>query len=139
MMVDVAQNEEIDALLADYGPAVREIVAALRSVVQSAAPAATEAAYPRWRGIGYRHPKAGYFCGIFPQPDHVRLLFEFGILLSDPHSLLQGDGKQTRYLAINDVQALPVVEIQQLIGEALALPYSRQARLALMADRNTLA
>jgi hypothetical protein len=26
-----------------------------------------------WRGIGYRHPDAGYFCGIFPFKTHVGL------------------------------------------------------------------
>lgn len=127
---------EIEAILVECRPAVREVVDALRAVVQVAVPEAREVPYLRWRGIGYRHPKAGYFCGIFPQADHVRLLFEFGILLPDPHGLLQGDGKQTRHLAINDAQAMPVATIQHLIGEALALPYSRQAKLALMAERN---
>lgn len=138
-MVNVAQNEEIDALLADYRPAVRAMVAALRGVVRATVSDAIEAVYHRWRGIGYRHPQAGYFCGIFPQADHVRLLFEFGILLPDPTAVLEGNGKQTRYLTIHDAQALPVAAIRQLIGEALALPHSRQAKLALMADRNTSA
>lgn len=127
---------EIEAILRESRPAVREMVDALCTVVQATVPEATEAAYLRWRGIGYRHPMAGYFCGIFPQTDHVRLLFEFGILLSDPQGLLQGDGKQTRYLIIRDAQAIPVAIIQHLIGEALALPYSRQAKLALIAERN---
>lgn len=132
------QDDAIAAIVAEYRPAVQAVVAALRVVVRTAVPDATEAAYPRWRGIGYRHQQAGYFCGIFPQPDHVRLLFEFGILLPDPAGLLAGDGKQTRYLTITDTQALPITAIRQLINEALALPYSRQAKLALIADRSTI-
>lgn len=135
-MANVAQNEEIDALLADYRLAVRDMVAALRGVVRAAVPDATEAVYLRWRGIGYRHRQAGYFCGIFPQTDQVRLLFEFGILLPDPSGILAGDGKQTRYLTIRDPQVLPVAAIRQLITEALALPASRQAKLALIAARS---
>lgn len=135
----MSQDEAIAGLVAEYRPAVQSVVAALQAVVRAAVPEATEAAYPHWRGIGYRHPKAGYFCGIFPQTDQVRLLFEFGILLPDTTGLLEGDGKQTRYLTITDAHAIPIAAIQQLIGEALALPYSRQAKLALIADRNTSA
>lgn len=136
MILTATQDDEIATILLDYKPTVQELVAWLRAVVQAVAPDATESAYPRWRGIGYRHPQAGYFCGIFPQPDHVRLLFEFGILLSDVNGLLQGDGKQTRYLKIIDPQAIPVADIQLLINAALALPRSRQTKLALIAAIN---
>ena len=55
-------------------------------------PEAVEKAYPSWHGIGYRLPESGYFCGICPLADSVKLGFEFGVLLPDPQGLLEGQG-----------------------------------------------
>jgi len=50
--------------------------------------------------LGYHHPDGGYLCGLFPQRDSVKLGFEFGVLLPDPDGLLEGRGRQVRYLVI---------------------------------------
>jgi hypothetical protein len=72
-----------------------------RDAVLAADPDLSERLYPGWRGVGYRHPEAGYICGIFPQPDgEVRLLFEHGAAMPDPERLLEGAGTQTRYLVV---------------------------------------
>ena len=104
----------------------------LRKLIREALPEATESGHPTWHSIGYRHPKAGYVCGIFPHKDSVDLVFEFGILLPDPHQVLWGDGKQTRYIPITTIDELNVVAIKQLIVDALSLPVSRAAKLDLI-------
>jgi hypothetical protein len=73
-----------EEILADFLPDVRALAGALRALILRTIPTASEHAYSGWRGIGYRHPQSGYFCGIFPQRDHVKLGFEYGAALPDP-------------------------------------------------------
>ena len=73
-----------DELLAEHSPEVEALGQRIRAFFHATVPEASEKAYPGWHGIGYRHPVAGYLGGIFPQHGHVRLLFEFGVLLPDP-------------------------------------------------------
>jgi hypothetical protein len=89
-----------DELLDEHTPDVRALVHRLRRLVKSVVPEASERVYPGWHGLGYHHPEAGYFCGIFPLAKSVRLLFEKGGRLSDPHGLFTGGGAQTRYAEI---------------------------------------
>jgi len=119
-------------ILAEHSPKVRAIAERLRDLVRQTVPEAAEKAYPGWHAIGYRHPTSGYFCGIFPQADQALLLFEFGILLPDPDKLLEGDGKQVRYVVIADVDDVQVEPIQSLLKAALDLPGSREAKLDMI-------
>ncbi len=48
------------------------------------------------------------------------LLFEYGILLPDPDSLLEGKSKQTRYVDIRRRQDIRTRPIKRLIKAALA-------------------
>ena len=117
---------------------VRAIAEGLRSLIRESMPEATESGHPTWHSINYRHPKAGYVCGIFPHKDSVDLVFEFGILLPDPHQVLQGDGKQVRYIPITKMDEINKTAIKQLIGEALSLPISRAVKLDLIRARSEI-
>jgi hypothetical protein len=110
---------------------VRAIAKSLRELIKKTVPAAIEAAYPTWHGIGYRHPESGYFCGIFPQEDSVKLGFEFGALLPDPHGLLEGAGKQVRYVIIKDKKDIRVGPIKKLLLAAVRLKDKKQLRIEL--------
>ncbi len=107
-------------ILLGHSPRIQALAARLRELVRTTVPDATERAYPGWHGIGYRHPQCGYFCGIFPQESSVWLLFEYGALLADPDSHLEGYGKQTRYVDIRRQQDIRVRPIKRLIKAALA-------------------
>ena len=69
-----------DELLDDHTPAVRALTQRLRRLVRSVGPEASERVYPGWHGLGFHHPDVGYFCGILPLADSVRLPFEHGAL-----------------------------------------------------------
>src|SRR5512134_3744262 len=92
----------VDSVLDGHAPHVREIVERLRAIIREAVPEAVESANPVWHSLSYKHPESGYFCGIFPQASRVDVAFEFGVLLSDPEGVLEGDGKQVRYLRLKD-------------------------------------
>jgi hypothetical protein len=131
-----ASASEIETLLAGHSSEIRSLVASLRQLISDTAPAASEAVYHGWRGIGYTDPNVGYFCAIFPQQQVVRLGFEFGRLLPDPAGLLTGNGRQLRYLPLVPDQPLPETTIRELIQAALALPTSRTARLELLRNQD---
>jgi TfoX/Sxy family transcriptional regulator of competence genes len=128
--LDVAQSQPPKAKpqgrvspeqILDGQPAAIQLLAErLRRLVLTVAPQATEAGYPGWRLIGYRSPH--YFCFIAPQADHVRLGFEHGQRLSDPHGLLELMGKQVRFARLLPGKRLPIGALRALIQAALITP-----------------
>lgn len=130
-----AAKKSIEALLAPHTPAVRALVERLRHLVKRSVPEATEAAQPSWHSLNYRHPSQGYFCGIFPVTQGVKLVFEFGVLLPDPAGLLQGEGKQVRFVHLHRSSDIRVKALQGLIRAALELPADRTTKLELIRAR----
>jgi len=72
-----------------------------------------------WGSINFRHPQAGFVCAVFPMPDHVSLVFEHGRQLSSP--LLQGTGRQVRFIRFEPGDPVPRDELAILLAEAIAL------------------
>ena len=110
-----------DDILSQHPPEIRAIAEALRRLIHSEVAAMTERAYPGWHAVGFRHPVAGYVCGIFPTDESIKLVFEHGRLLSDPAGVLQGDGKQVRYIELRRERDIPAGAIEVLLREAIAL------------------
>ena len=54
-------------------------------------------------------------------PEHVDLVFEHGRLLSNEHGLLEGDGRQVRYIRLLPGDSVPEEAIALLLAEAIAL------------------
>lgn len=108
-----------EQFLAAYPPAMRAIAERLRRLVRETVPTASEHVYPGWKALGYRDPQSGYFCGIFPQADHVRVLFEHGAALPDPDHILTGGTRQVRYIEVRDLDEIPVGPVQRLLRAAL--------------------
>ena len=103
-------------ILIAYSPRVQALATRLRDLVRETVPDPAEGAYPIWRGIGYRHPESGYFCGVLPQEDCGRLVLEYGALLADPDDLLKGNGKQTHYVHISREREIRVLSLKRLSG-----------------------
>ena len=108
-----------DDILAAFPPEVRALAGEVRSFVRARVPSAEERAYPGWRGIGYVDPQAGYFCGLFPQTDHVRLGFEHGAALPDPERLLTAGGRQVRYVVLRPGEPIPERPLARLLDAAI--------------------
>ena len=110
----------IHRFLADRHPESVELALWLRDVVLEAEPDLAERVYAGWDGIGYRHPDAGYVCGIFPRDDGVRLLFELGARLDDRVGLLRGEGSQTRHVVVRAPDPRLADQLGRLVHEAVA-------------------
>lgn len=101
---------DIAAVLAKHPPAIAEIANRVRFIVKEIIPEREERPYAGWHAIGFVHPQAGYFCGIFPTDDEVTIVFEHGRALSDPKGILQGDYKQIRIIPIHKQAELAEIE-----------------------------
>lgn len=122
----------VEALLNHHSPEIRAVTERLRAIVRAVAPEATESAQASWHSLNYHHPNSGYFCGIFPKTESVMLVFEFGILLADPDGVLEGDGKQVRYIILRRDQDIHVRSLKRLLHAALNLPAARSVKLELV-------
>ena len=114
-------TDDTVAFLRERHPDALELALWVRELVHAAEPDLAERVYRGWDGIGFRHPDAGYLCAIYPQPDGtVRLLFEHGTRLDDRDGLLEGDGAQTRYVAITEPSRELAAAIGRYVEDAVA-------------------
>ena len=114
----------------------------LRALVQQTIPNSTELVYPGWRLIGYKvveQRRKAYFGFIAPMWERVLLGFEYGLLLSDPDRLLEGDGKQVRYVTIEHPEDIRRKEFAALITEAAQVAAASQEKKAqLFLERDAM-
>lgn len=133
-----------EAFLAGYPGPMREIAERLRSIVRRAVPDALERVRPGWRLIGYDLPtdrgKSVYVCYVAPEPAHVHLGFEHGVLMRDPDGLLLGRGitRKVRWLTVRAGESIPAHQYRTLVLEAARVArMSREERIALALDEST--
>jgi hypothetical protein len=108
-----------DEILAEHTEEIRALAQRLRYLVRRALPESEERVYPGWHGIGYRHPDAGYVCGIFPLADRVKIGFEHGASLPDPRGVLAEGGRQVRYVVIRSPEDIDERAIEELLFAAV--------------------
>lgn len=109
--------------------AVRPIVLAARKTVKTAAPKAREIAYqggpPRsksamWKLARYAD-EAGNVVGIGTFADHASLFFYRGVQLEDPKGLLQGTGKEFRFITLKTAADAQRPAVKQMVQKAFKL------------------
>ena len=133
-----------DAFLAAYADDIQTLAAQLRAVVRRAVPDAVERVRVGWRLIGYDVPVGGrrkpaYFAYVAPEPRHVHLGFEYGILVPDRDRRLEGahlNLRKVRYVTYRPGDEVPEPALERLTVEAARVAsLSREERLALILDR----
>ena len=106
-------------ILRPFPTSVRRLANELRKLFRRTLPSVEERAYAGWHGIGYHDRQAGYVAGIFPQPDCVKLYFEHGSVLPDPHHVLTGTGSQVRHVSCWPDVPVPERAIRELLAAAI--------------------
>jgi hypothetical protein len=117
-----------EQFLATFPPEIHELADQLRQLIKQAIPNTAEAVYPGWKLIGYREQdgrRSRYFCFVAPLTDRVVLGFEYGVLMADEAGLLEGDGKQVRYVTLRNQSDLRPRELSALIAEAAMVAATR--------------
>src|SRR5205823_13340709 len=110
-------------------PAVRPLVEAARQTVRAVAPEATEIPYrggpPRssramWKLVRYAVDGVNV-CAIGTFPDHSTLFFYRGRELDDGSGLLQGGGKEMRFITLRQAADAERPEVADTVRRAFRL------------------
>jgi hypothetical protein len=115
---------ELRTLIAKFAPAHLRLVGAMRRWLLKRLPTAHEVVY-EYRDcfvISYSPNEHGYegVLVIRGGANGVRLYFNGGKELPDPAKLLQGSGKQTRWIDVEGMSTLARPEVARMIDEAIA-------------------
>ena len=126
---------QVRTLIAKFAPAHLRLLGAMRRWLRKRLPTAHEVVY-EYRDffvISYSPNERGYegVLAIRASANGVKLYFNCGKELPDPAKLLQGSGKQTRSMNLEDASTLARPEVARLIDEAIArnrVPFARAGR-----------
>ncbi len=113
-------DAKVEQLLHDLQlthPDLHAIVLAVRAVVRSVAPKASERVM--YGGILFSAPEQ--FCGVFAYSAHASMEFGRGAELKDPHRVLEGGGKFRRHIKLQTPGEIDTKHLKDYIAQALRL------------------
>lgn len=114
---------ELNGFLEAFEPRIRTIALELRDFVWDRYPDSNEMIYDGPAALAFGWTKSGRtgdtFCSIAIY-NNASVLFGFlkGASLSDPLGLLEGNGKQYRYIRVTDVSTFPREYAGKLLSES---------------------
>ena len=131
----------VEAFLESYSEPIRIAANRLRALVRQVDPDVIERVREGWRIIGYDVPvgrRSRYFAWIGPEPKHVHIGFQHGVLMADPQRRLRGAHlrlKNVRYLTFTSADQIDEREVLAFIREAIRInTLSRAEQRGLAAD-----
>lgn len=114
---------QLAGLIAKLEPKTQKLIAPVRTALRKRFPTANELVYdhPKSLVISYSPNERGSdgIVAISADADGVRLFLNQGVSLPDPHGLLQGDGRQTRYIRVEASEVLLRPEVESLLTAAV--------------------
>jgi len=131
---------ELASFIAKFEPSVAELILASRAELRRILPAANELVYDNYNFfvIGYCSSERASDCivSIAAAANGVGLSFYYGASLPDPLRILEGSGKQNRFIRIPSVGKLREAAVVELIHTAAAhgktkLPNTGQGHLVI--------
>ena len=115
---------QLRGFIEKFDPANQKMIRAVRKVVQSWFPTANELVYDNYNFfvIGYtpNERPSDAIMSIAAGANGVGLCFIRGAALRDPHKLLSGGGKQTRFMHVDSMALLKTPEVKALVAAAIA-------------------
>jgi Domain of unknown function (DU1801) len=132
------QPHSLPAQLRTLPAAVRAIVQAARRTVKAAAPGAVEIgcqmAQPRsksmmWKLCRYgREGEDGYVVAIGAFANHASIFFPRGVELDDGSGILEGSGKQLRYVTLRTPADAKRATVKRVVRTAFRLGAGKPSR-----------
>lgn len=108
-------------ILEDCDEKTKRLVNKLRKTILQTVPESKEKIWRIWNAIGYRHPQAGTFCGIFLMKDGIKIYFMHGKSLRDPHKILEGKHlKMTRFIQLKTESDIKLKPFKELLKESVS-------------------
>jgi hypothetical protein len=131
-------EKQLDAFVEKFAPDNQTLIVKVRKALQKRFPTANELVYDNYNFfvIGYSPTErpSDTIVSMAAAANGVGLCFIQGARLKDPHKLLNGSGKQTRFLRLESPAVLARPEVEELIAAAIG-----QSKAALPAKgRGTL-
>jgi hypothetical protein len=126
-MAGAAQTpaKQLAGFIDKFDPAIGKLVRACRSELRKQLPTAVEIVYDNYQAlaIGFASTEKQSDCivslAVFPKK--VALSFYYGAAVPDPQKLLQGDGKQNRFIRLESAATLARPEVKSLIKAATSI------------------
>jgi hypothetical protein len=116
---------ELASYMNKVGPGTQRLFRAVRAVLRKRLPTANELAYDygKFFVVSYSPTEQGIesILSVAARPDGLRLYFSNGPTLPDPNRILQGSGKQARYVEVNAVSDLKRPEVEALFAAVIDL------------------
>ncbi len=117
-------EQQLDDFIAKFEPAIGKLIRECRSVMRKRFPTANELVYDNYNFfvIGYCTTERPSDCvvSLATNSKGIGLSFYHGATLPDPHQILQGSGKQNRFVRLEGAATLSRPEVQELLDNAEA-------------------
>lgn len=123
---------EIEVYLKGYDSKISSLALELRKILISNLPDIIEELDTSAKMIAYCYGRkySDLICVIIPSKKGLKLGFNRGIELHDPHKLLEGKGKITRYISITSSQQITSSEVREMLLNAFHLYSSGRNNLS---------
>jgi hypothetical protein len=117
-------ESQLDGFIAKFEPRHRTLIRAVRTALRKRFPAANELVYDNYNffviGYGPTERPSDCFLSIAAGASGVGLCFIHGAKLPDPHGILLGSGKQTRFIRLGSAAMLARPAVRALLAAAEA-------------------
>ena len=114
---------QVAGFIAKFDPAIARLTRAARTRVRKRLPTAVELVYDNYNalaiGFGPTEKTSDAIISVAAYARGVTLYFIYGASLPDPDGLLQGGGKQGRFLRLTDAQQIDEPRTAALIATAV--------------------
>jgi hypothetical protein len=116
--------KQLASFIAKFDPAVAKLIRAARQTLRKRFPTALELVYDNYNflAIGYCSSQRTSDCivSLAAYANGLNLFFYYGAQLSDPHKILQGGGKQVRFIRVETAAMLTKPPVEALFKQAIA-------------------
>jgi Domain of unknown function (DU1801) len=117
-------EKQLNTFIDKFESKSQALIRAVRKALRKRLPTANELAYDNYNffviGYGSTERPSDCILSIAAGANGVGLCFIRGAGLPDPHKILLGSGKQTRFIRIGSTEVLARPEVEALIAAALA-------------------
>ena len=122
-----ALEADVERLLAEHPPALREIETALRAVIRDAAPAALETVdfANKLIAFGWTMKLRDLLFAIICHKSWVNVQFADGAALPDTAGVVEGTGKRIRHVKVRSLEAVAAPRLRALVEAQLAVRPAR--------------
>jgi hypothetical protein len=116
--------KQVDTFIAKFDPPMAKLIRSIRLALRKRFPTAIELVYDNYNFfvIGYSPTErpTDYIVSLAANAKGVGLSFNHGATLPDPAKILEGAGKQNRFIRLPNAAALAKPEVEALLRAAIA-------------------